>query len=151
MKIKILFFGLVFVFIMSWIALSLDIPYSNDNSQITVLTNPISSEDFEIMPFIVQLFLTYWSLITFQIGGMPYAISIIFLIINIMIMWVLVSDLVFPLLQSNPWVLLGLVILAAVIALIPLFVEAFKQLIDYLENINFDTLWRDFIRMFGRD
>lgn len=130
MKVKILIFGFVFIFMISWLTLSLDIQYSNNTLGIKIPA--LSDVDYN---FVFGLFTTYWSLVTFNVIGMPYIVNVIFLIINMILLFVVLSDILIPMLRSNPWVLLGVLILGLLSTLIVGIINFIDPIKDFFDGI----------------
>lgn len=124
MKVKIILFSLIFIFVVTFIANGL--LYSGGHGIDTVPSN-VDPSFFGVVAYID----TYWKLVTFSIPGMPFLFSIVFIIINLLVLWVIIIDVILPLLQSDPWV----VIIASLSVLISLLVTWIWNIIGGLEGI----------------
>lgn len=147
MKTKIIIFGFVFIFLMSWLTYSLGIDYVSGNDGIQV---PALNENVDIS-FVVGILTTFWSLVTFQVINMPYFINIVFLIINMVLLFVVFQDIIVPIIQANHWVLIGLAIFATVAGLIIGLINKFDDIKNWfkfwtiINSIDIKTLIGGFI------
>ncbi len=142
MKVKLLIFGFIYIFLISWITLSLGLTYSHDGNDIRV---PGVDPTFDIS-FLTGILTTFWSLVTFQVSGMPYIINITFLIISMILLYVVFSDIIVPIIQANHWVVLGISVLIGLIALVTSFIDLLEPLLEFFEGFLGSDAWWKFWR-----
>lgn len=112
MKYKIIIFCFIVIFLTTWMAGSVSVITSGG------LGNDVPTQVDPTVDGLVSFLTVYWGLLSFQLLGVPWFISVIFLITNMVFLILIVMEVILPMLQSNPWTLLVGLIAAALTAFI---------------------------------